>query len=800
MEMYTAKNITILKGLQPVRERPAMYIGSTGIDGLHHLVYEVVDNSIDEALVGYCSEIYVTIHLDNSVTIEDNGRGIPVDQHPDVKKPAAEVVMTTLHSGAKFDKKSYAFSGGLHGVGVSVVNALSEYLNMEIRRDGRVYKQKFKRGKAVTRLEVAGKSKKTGTKITFKPDEQIFQAVEFDFETLSRRLRELAFLNKGLLISIHDERVENKNIYKYKGGLVQYVEDLNKNKSNVTKIVHFEGEKDEINIEIALQYNDSYVEKLISFVNNINTKEGGTHVIGFKSGFTRAVNQYALNYNLLKNFKYAVTGDDIREGLTALLSIKMANPQFEGQTKTRLGNSDIKGIVESFVHERLLQYCEENPPVARKIMEKAMDAARAREAARKAKELVRKKNSLEPSVLPGKLADCQEKDPSVAEVFLVEGDSAGGSAKQARDRGFQAILPLKGKILNVEKSRFDKMISNEEIKTIITALGTGIGKEDFSIDRIRYKKIIVMTDADIDGAHIRTLILTFFYRQMPEIIKNGYLYIAQPPLYKVKEGKEDLYFKYENDINEFLVNRSLKSIEIATDGDKKISGRKIVNIYKIINRIDNILNQFEKIKYDANIVNTLSLENSINIDILKDQKKLTKLANNIVSYLNVMEDRYAKIDYELEKEEDNGLMKLTFRSYRDNALFTTVVDHHLLESNRFKELKGKLDDLKDTGQLPWQVTVGKEQKEIRNYVDFLPIVFQESKKGLTIQRYKGLGEMNPEQLWETTMDPEKRILLKVMVEDVIEADEIFSVLMGDNVEPRRKFIQDNAMNVMNLDI
>lgn len=796
---YTAENIKILEGLEPVRERPAMYIGSTGLPGLHHLVYEVIDNSIDEALAGFCSEIMVTIHLDNSVTVVDNGRGIPVDEHPVARRPAAEVVMTTLHSGAKFDKRSYAFSGGLHGVGVSVVNALSEYLQLEIMRDGCVYRQRYHRGKPQTDLHVVGKSRRSGTTITFKPDHEIFETLEFSFEILSRRLRELAFLTKGISITIYDERVDEKRTYKYKGGIASFVEYLNKSKNPLTRVIYLEGDKEGVNIEISIQYNDSYSENLLSFVNSINTEEGGTHVIGFKSGLTTAINQYALSNNLLKNFKYTITGEDIREGLCAIVSIKMASPQFEGQTKSKLGNSEVKGIVQSFVHERLLKFLEETPSVARKIVEKSMEAARAREAARKAKDLVRKKTALEFSLLPGKLADCQEKDPSRSELFLVEGDSAGGSAKQARDRVFQAILPLKGKILNVEKARFDKMISNDEIKTMVTAIGTGLGQNDFNLDKLRYKKIIIMTDADVDGAHIRTLLLTFFYRQMPEIIKEGFLYIAQPPLFKVKSGTREQYFKDETELNRFLIEKAIKSLRITTKEGLTIDGQKASDVGRTIQRLEFVRNQFIKIRYDPNIVAAVALEDGVPQDLFDNEKKITKFAKNLMSYLNTV-DQYAKISFSLDKEDESNHLKLRFATQVGSDAFQTTVDQHLFESGKLREMKTQLTRLKALGKLPWHVSLQGEEFDLINYLQLIDRVYASGRRGILIQRYKGLGEMNPDQLWETTMDPERRVLLKVRIEDSLEADELFSVLMGDNVEPRRKFIQDNAVNVQNLDV
>jgi DNA gyrase subunit B len=777
-----------------------MYIGSTGPSGLHHLVYEVVDNSIDESLAGFCNEINLTIHLDNSITVDDNGRGIPVDNHPVAKRPAAEVVMTTLHSGAKFDKRSYAFSGGLHGVGVSVVNALSEYLSLEIRRDDKIYKQKYTRGNPTGDLKVSGKSKKTSTKITFRPDTKIFSNIEFSFETLSKRFRELAFLNKGLMISIYDERIDRKNVFKYKGGIASFVQYLNKSKNVITKSVYFDGEKENVNIEIAVQYNDGYTENILSFVNNINTNDGGTHVVGFKSGLTRAINQYTINNNLLKNFKSSIIGDDIREGLAAIMSIKMSNPQFEGQTKEKLGNSEIKGIVESFTHEMLLQFLEENPAVGKKVVEKAMDAARAREAARKAKELVRKRSSFDSSVLPGKLSDCQARDPNIAEVFLVEGDSAGGSAKQARDRAFQAILPLKGKILNVEKARFDKMISNDEIKTMITAFGTGIGKDDFDINKIRYKKIIIMTDADVDGAHIRTLLLTFFYRQMTEIIDKGYLYIAQPPLFKVKAGNKDVYFKDEGALNEFIVNKSVDLVDIKSKDKKSIKGTKLINTFKLIEKLKMLMDEFTRIRYDSFIMNSIALEKNISAKMLRNKRLLNNFASNIISYLNLVDNKYNALSYEISKEADNGYYRLIFSSQIGTESFKTVFDEHFINSNKFKRIQNLVEKLRNHAELPWIVTFKNEQFRLFSFLEFLDIIFEKSQKGLVIQRYKGLGEMNPAQLWETTMDPAKRVLLQVRIEDALETDEIFSVLMGDSVEPRRQFIQENAMNVSNLDI
>jgi DNA gyrase subunit B len=787
---YAAESIKVLEGLSAVRRRPAMYIGSTGPSGLHHLVYEVVDNSIDEALAGYCDEIFVIIHVDDSVTVEDNGRGIPVDMHPTQKKSAAEVVMTVLHAGGKFDNDSYKVSGGLHGVGVSVVNALSSRLELEIRRDGRIYRQSYVRGVPTTPIREERETIKRGTRITFWPDHEIFETTTISFETLSQRLRELAFLNAGVKIHILDERSEKSHDFHYEGGIVSFVEYLNRAKTPLHPApIYFEGVKERVEIEIAIQYNDGYDEKIFTFANNINTHEGGTHLVGFKAALTRTMNNYAAANNLLKNIKTSISGDDLREGMAAVVSVKVPDPQFEGQTKTKLGNSEIKGYVETLMNEKLAIFLEENPQVARKILEKGVEAARAREAARKARELTRRKGALDSLSLPGKLADCQEKDPSLCEIYLVEGDSAGGSAKQGRDRKYQAILPLKGKILNVEKARFDKMLTSNEIRTLITAMGTGIGKEDFDIAKLRYHRIIIMTDADVDGSHIRTLLLTFFFRQMPELVERGHLYIAQPPLYKVKRGKKEIYLKDEATLLDYLLNEGVEGAAVQMEESGKVlRGRQIIPTLR--NIIDyNTL--FEKMVHKG--VNSEVLKVFVHGKIqngFEDMVDLVPLAEK----LKKMEPR---ADFQVLSKPGRILFTLgNIRARIDQAVLEILSSHEyklLLQSYRLVE------DI-CLNERAFISRGGKEETAIDDRQDLLAYFLERAKKGQYIQRYKGLGEMNPGQLWETTMDPEKRILLQVKIEDAVEADGIFTVLMGDQVEPRREFIEKNALNVSNLDI
>jgi DNA gyrase subunit B len=794
---YTGESIQILKGLSAVRKRPAMYIGSTGPLGLHQLVYEVVDNSVDEAMAGFCDQIEVAIHIDNSVTVRDNGRGIPVDEHATEKIPAATVVMTYLHAGGKFDNKSYKVAGGLHGVGVSVVNALSEWLEMEIRRDGAVWHQRFERGEPADRLTQTGKMKKSGrsgTVITFRPDREVFGEIEFSFETLSERLREVSFLNSGLKISIVDERQEGKqNEFQYKGGIASFVSHLSRNKRVLhPKPVYIIKEVDGVVVECAIQYNEGYQETVFSFANNINTKDGGSHLAGFRSALTRTINNYGKNSNLFNKAKVQPSGDDVREGLIAVVSVKLPNPQFEGQTKTKL-NNDIKGLVEAAINEGVGTYFDENPAVARKIVSKVMDSARAREAARKARDLTRRKGLLEMSSLPGKLADCQERDASAAELFLVEGDSAGGSAKQGRDRRFQAILPLRGKIINVEKARFDKILAHEEIRTIITALGTGVGKDDFDISKLRYHKVIIMTDADVDGSHIRTLLLTFFFRQMPELIESGYVYIAQPPLFRVKRGKRVDYIDNEMKLEGFLMDIAADevSVKIESTGED-VRG---VMLRRKLEKLSEYRRLFDRammrgvhpraikllLKGDVRFRNTFA-----EADKARELSELIKADPDLRMV-------------EMRLDEEHGLHELLVAEAL-NGKRPFVINFDFVGAAEYQALLKVYKETEEFDNPPYRVTDGKATLRSETKADLLNHVFELAKKGMMIQRYKGLGEMNPDQLWETTMNPEARTLLQVNIEDAVAADEIFTILMGDEVEPRRGFIVKNALYASNIDI
>ncbi|MBS3818817.1 DNA topoisomerase (ATP-hydrolyzing) subunit B [bacterium] len=790
-EKYTAESIKVLKGLEAVRKRPAMYIGTTGADGLHHLVYEVVDNSIDEALAGYCSKIDVTIHVDCSVSVVDNGRGIPVDMHKKENKHAAELVMTTLHSGGKFDTKTYQVSGGLHGVGVSVVNALSERLDLEVKKNGGVYTQSYEKGRAVTPVKKIGKTKRSGTNITFKPDEEIFPEIDFNFEILSKRLRELSFLNKGLKITLLDERTDKKQEFQYKGGIQEFIQHLNQNKTPIhPKPIYFESQKGDAIIEVALQYNTGYKETIYSFVNNINTKEGGTHLVGFKTALTRTINHYANANNLVKDLKQNLTGDDTREGLCAVLSLKVKNPQFEGQTKTKLGNSEIKGLVESLINEKLSVYFEENPSYAKKIVQKVMDAARAREAARKARDLTRRKGILEVSSLPGKLADCQEKDPSESEIFIVEGDSAGGSAKQARDRRFQAILPLKGKILNVEKANFDRVLKSAEIRTMIAALGTGV-ESDFSLDKLRYHRIIMMTDADVDGSHIRTLLMTFFYRHMPQLIERGYLFIAQPPLYKISKGKSFQYLRDERAYEEYMIQKISNEFQLKVYRRKElIRGEEFRKFLKKIMAKKNYLQVLERKGYPLFLIQML-VDNEIgSLESLQSKRVMEKIQNvlNEKDIVTVM-----------SKDEEHGVYELGLNFKVNGMTVSCKVDKEMITSPEYRNLYKICRDLSKY-KPPYEVKSDSISMKLENDAKLLDYLFQKGKGGISIQRYKGLGEMTPHQLWETTLNPETRCLLRVTIQDAVDADGIFSVLMGGEVNSRRSFIQENALEAQNLDI
>ena len=789
---YTAESIKVLKGLEAVRKRPAMYIGSTGSQGLHHLVYEVVDNSIDEALAGFCKKIDVTIHVDNTVTVVDDGRGIPVGIHKKTRKPAAEVVMTTLHAGGKFDAKSYQVSGGLHGVGVSVVNALSERLDLEIKREGGVYIQSYARGKPVTKLKKIGKTTKTGTKTTFKPDHEIFQSLEFNFDTLSQRLRELSYLNKGLKISIMDERNDTRKDFHYKGGIREFVQYLNQNKTAINpKPICIESNKNGIIVEMALQYNTGYSETIFSFVNNINTTEGGTHLIGFKSALTRSLNQYANAHNLIKDLKQNLSGDDTREGLCVVLSLKLKEPQFEGQTKTKLGNSDVKGIVDSIVNEELSCYFEENPSVARKIILKVLDAARTREAARKARELARRKGVLESTSLPGKLADCQERDPAQSEIFLVEGDSAGGSAKQARDRRFQAVLPLKGKILNVEKARFDKILKSEEIGIIISALGTGVEQSDFNIDKLRYHKVVIMTDADVDGSHIRTLLMTFFYRQMPQLIEKGHLYIAQPPLYKISKGRSFQYLNDERDFEKYMIRKISEEFQLQVNKQSEvIKGDKFRKFLLRIITKKNFIKVMERKNYPFFLIEILMKNEVGDLEFLHSSKNMRKIQSLLTE---------KDIISVLSKDEEHGLYELAVNFQVNGMVVTSKVNMALITSAQYQTLYKTYKALEDFSP-PFFILINGDKIKLENEAKLLEYLYDNGKKGIVIQRYKGLGEMTPIQLWETTMDSEKRYLLQVSILDAVEADKTFTILMGDEVEPRRNFIETNALEAQNLDV
>ena len=836
---YGADKIKVLEGLEAVRKRPAMYIGSTGPTGLHHLVYEVVDNAIDEALAGYCDQISVTVHIDNSITVVDNGRGVPVDRHTSGKS-AVEVVLTVLHAGGKFDNDSYKVSGGLHGVGVSVVNALSERLDIEIWRNGQVYQQSYQHGDPLADLEITGTTQRRGTKVTFKPDVRIFEIVEYSFDTLAQRLRELAFLNGGILIEIHDERDGKNHQFRYEGGIPSFVQHLNKNKSIINAApVFIKGDKDGVDAEIALQWNDGYSELIFTFANNINTHEGGTHLSGFRSALTRTINSYAAKSNLAKDLKDAVIGgDDIREGLTGVISVKIPNPQFEGQTKTKLGNTEVKGIVETIVNDKLGQFLEENPAVAKRIIGKAIDAARAREAARKARDLVRRKGALDGSSLPGKLADCQERDPARSEIYIVEGESAGGSAKQGRDRRFQAILPIKGKILNVEKARFDKMLGSDEIKTMIAALGCGIGVDDFNVEKLRYHRVIIMTDADVDGSHIRTLLLTFLYRQMPQLIDRGHIYIAQPPLYRAKRGRTETYIKDERALESFLIHRAVEArvVKLAEGGE--LFGETLEHSLQRMMRFRKLLQQVTRHGNPPDIVSALLRAEARDKSFFEQRDELDVIAARMTTpvrsvsvnrdeehnaFVLAVEDR----SHGYPRTFSIGVEFIASGEYRTllaafgeicEVTFPVVVRHTggsadeaaasedagAAQTDGAIEQRPRPVDEAGAAAAAGRTTAARGRREADASLDDVDAVVEffiaAGKKGVAVNRYKGLGEMNPDTLWLTTMDPDNRTLLQVCAEDHAEADQMFTTLMGDHVEPRRKFIEDNALDVTNLDV
>lgn len=817
---YDASKITVLEGLEPVRQRPGMYIGSTGPSGLHHLVYEVVDNSIDEVLAGHAKNVDVTIHTDGSITIQDDGRGIPVDPKNDVENPklkgksALEIVMTVLHAGGKFDKDSYKVSGGLHGVGVSVTNALSEWLEVEVYRGGKVYTQTYERGKPKAPVKQKGATDEQGTKVSFLPDSQIFNDIKFSFDTLSNRLRELAFLNPGTTITIEDERDDKEHTFFYEGGIIEFVKFLNGNKSVLhPEPIYFKKEKENVLVEAAVQYNDSYNEQVFSFVNNINTPEGGTHVTGFRSALTRVINDYVKKKELLKDKSINLTGDDAREGLCVVISVKVPNPQFEGQTKTKLGNSEVEGLTKSITGDALSAFFEEHPPLANKICEKMIVAAEAREAARKARELTRRKGALDGASLPGKLADCSDRDPEKSELYLVEGDSAGGSAKQGRDRSFQAILPLRGKIINVEKSRLTKVLSNEEIRTMITAIGTGVGEEDFNLEKARYKRIIIMTDADVDGAHIRTLLLTFFFRQMTPLIKEGYIYIAQPPLFKLKKDRKELYLDTDEALDEWLLAEGLESVELFPLKNGKLGkmyeSAQLKSALKWLTELESLLKKLSR--KGLELVDFLAFKKKGDLPLYR----INEDAGPRYIY-SEKEWKKFKADYLKEKKEKQ---KVETTPEGEGTVTASGVSEELgsevkdlwelpkidqliekLAGAGFETVAPDVDLKKEEPKPVYRAKCAGEEKDLMDVQGVLSAIKEFGRKGAYIQRYKGLGEMNPSQLWETTMDPKSRRLLQVKVDDGVTADQIFNTLMGDRVEPRRLFIESHALEVQNLDI
>ncbi len=803
--VYDAEQIRVLEGLEAVRLRPGMYIGDTYDRGFHHLAYEVIDNSVDEALAGFCTNVVVTIHLDGSLSVEDNGRGIPTNMHPTEKVSGVEVAMTKLHAGGKFDKEAYKVSGGLHGVGVSVVNALSEWLKVEVKQNGKLFFMEFRRGDPVAPLKEMGPATGTGTKVRFFPDGTIFtQTKDYNYETLTHRIRELAFLNAGLRFTLVDERVNKRQEFYYEGGIKSFVQHVNRSKNPLfVEPIYVKAEKDHLIVELALQYNHEYQENIFTYANNINTTEGGTHLAGFKSALTRCLNNYANKNGLLKSGDEPIQGDDTREGLTAVISVKIPEPQFEGQTKTKLGNHEVKGFVEQLVGEKLSLFLEENPSVSKLIIGKALEAARAREAARKARELVRRKGALDSAALPGKLADCQNENPEEAELFLVEGDSAGGSAKQGRDKRNQAILPLKGKILNVEKARFDKMLAFEEIRTIITALGTGIGSEDFDVSKLRYHKIIIMTDADVDGSHIRTLLLTFFYRQMTELVARGHLFIAQPPLYKVKRGKSESYIKDETMFADVIASGGISNMALESADRVKTEGDALKRFVLSLQGLKEVLEGFYIERMDARVLEAFASLDREPVEALSSPANAEKAVEILKSALERKITGEKSFSIEEDRRDGAPSWIIVAKTRLKGVRKETRLSKGLSSRADFQRLRFVLGEARKLGRAPFTATLNEEGSQKISLEDLSALaafVDERGRKGLTITRYKGLGEMNPEQLWETTMDPTNRVLLQVQVQDAIEADQIFTVLMGDEVEPRRKFIEDNALKTRNLDI